>query len=218
MRIQSVAVGAYGTNCYLIEQEGHWMVVDPGDGRNAVLKYLQKEGIRPEKIAVTHGHMDHFADAAEMAETYQISIYFPRKEVGYLHSGLARRGPYDPAVFQAFEEALSNWGVYVEEGDRIQLDTLEFQILILPGHSDAGMCLYEKSQGVVFAGDQLFYRSVGRADLYRGDGEDLLKSIRQKLLTLPEDTVVLPGHGPATRIDQEKAGNPYLNGEMSWGM
>ncbi len=78
MRIQSVAVGAYGTNCYLIEQEGHWMVVDPGDGRNAVLKYLQKEGIRPEKIAVTHGHMDHFADAAEMAETYQIPIYILR--------------------------------------------------------------------------------------------------------------------------------------------
>ncbi len=218
MRIQSVAVGAYGTNCYLIEQEGHWMVVDPGDGRNAILRHLQKEGICPEKIAVTHGHMDHFADAAEMAETYQIPIYFPRKEVGYLRSELARRGPYDPAVFQTFEEALVNWGVYVEEGDRIRLDTLEFQVFILPGHSDAGMCLYEKSQGVVFAGDQLFYRSVGRTDLYRGDGEDLLRSIRQKLFTLPGDIVVLPGHGPATRIDHEKAENPYLNGEMSWGM
>ena len=134
-----------------------------------VSRHLQKEGIRPEKIAVTHGHMDHFADAAEMAETYQIPIYFPRKEVGYLCSELARRGPYDPAVFQTFEEGnLPNWGVYVEEGDRIRLDTLEFQVFILPGHSDAGMCLYEKSQGVVFAGDQLFYRSVGRTESVPG--------------------------------------------------
>ena len=217
MRIQSVAVGAYGTNCYLIEQEGHWMVVDPGEGRNAVLKYLQKKESVRKKSRLRTDTWIILRMRPRWRRHIRFLFIFP-EEVGYLHSELARRGPYDPAVFQAFEEALSNWGVYVEEGDRIQLDTLEFQILILPGHSDAGMCLYEKSQGVVFAGDQLFYRSVGRADLYRGDGEDLLKSIRQKLLTLPEDTVVLPGHGPATRIDQEKAENPYLNGEMSWGM
>lgn len=216
MEIKVIPVGMYQTNCYLAVSEGHWMVIDPGDGKNAVLRILESQGIVPEYVAVTHGHMDHYADAEGIAERYRIPILYPEQDMAYLDSREARRGPYDQWVVDSFRSGLSRWGRLLREGDEIRLGRNHFQILVLPGHSDGGMCLYEPEEKVLFSGDQLFAQSIGRMDLYRGSGSDLIRAIRQKLLVLPEETVVLPGHGASTSIGMEKKNNPYLSEEALW--
>lgn len=220
MKVQAIPVGAYQTNAYLVldETTGERMVVDPGDGNGALLEYLKEQDLQVHLIAITHGHMDHYADAAPMAEFFQAPVYFPKEEEAYLSSSEAQRGPYDAGVVRQFENSLACRGRLVSEGDSILLGSLCFEVLILPGHSAAGMCLYERREGVLFAGDQLFAGSIGRMDLYRGDGGDLIRSVRQKLLTLPEETLVLPGHGPETVIGREKKTNPFLSGDALWDL
>ena len=187
------------------------MVVDPGDGDDGVLEYLQKNGIRPERVLITHGHMDHFADAARLAEHYDIPIDFAKNEVEYLFSAEVQRGPYEEEVFEEFLQAVETRGNLLQDGDQLQLGESSFQIITLPGHSACGMCLYHPAAGVIIVGDQLFAGSIGRTDMYRGSGVQLIRSIQEKLLILPEETVVLPGHGPQTTIGQEKKTNPFLN-------
>lgn len=220
MKVQTIPVGAYQTNAYLVldETTGERMVVDPGDGNGALLEYLKEQGFRIHRIAVTHGHLDHYADAAGMAEFFQVPLYFPKEEAAYLSSPEAQRGPYDAGVVRQFENSLACRGRLVSEGDSIRLGSLCFEVLVLPGHSAAGMCLYERRQGVLFAGDQLFAGSIGRMDLYRGHGGDLVRAVQQKLLTLPDETLVLPGHGPETTIGREKQTNPFLSGDALWDL
>ena len=107
MKLQVIPVGIYQTNCYLIEEEGLCIAVDPGDGDGAILRYLEKKEKRVNAVIVTHGHMDHFADAAELAGHFQTPIYFPKEECAYLSSAEARRGPYDERIVHIFEKALA---------------------------------------------------------------------------------------------------------------
>lgn len=217
MKIQWFRVGMYQTNCFLLTSEdGHCMVVDPGDGDDGVLEYLQKNNIQPERVFVTHGHMDHFADAANLAESYNIPIDFAKKEVGYLFSQEVQRGPYEEEVFEEFLQAVETRGNLLQDGDTIQLGEIKFEILTLPGHSECGACLYTPEEKVIIVGDQLFAGSIGRTDMYRGSSTELIRSIKEKLLVLPEETVVLPGHGPQTTIGAEKKKNPFLAGDMLW--
>lgn len=218
MKLQVIPIGIYQTNCYLIEEEGLCIAVDPGDGDGAILRYLEKKEKRVNAVIVTHGHMDHFADAAELAGHFQTPIYFPKEECAYLSSAEARRGPYDERIVHIFEKALAQRGILTEEGEELRFGSLCFRVIVLSGHSKAGMCLYEASQKILLAGDQLFAGSIGRTDLYRGSGTDLVCGIRQKLLCLPEDTVVLPGHGPHTTIGEEKRSNPFLSEEVLWNL
>ena len=218
MKLQVISVGIYQTNCYLVEEEGLCIAVDPGDGEGAILGYLKEKKKRVNVVIITHGHMDHFADAAELAEYFQVPIYFPKEECAYLASAEARRGPYDERIVHRFERALAQRGSLTEEGEKLHFGSLCFRVMILSGHSKAGMCLYEENQKILFAGDQLFAGSIGRTDLYRGSGTDLVCGIRQKLLCLPEDTVVLPGHGPQTTIGAEKRSNPFLSEDVLWNL
>ena len=218
MKLQVIPVGAYQTNCYIIEEESMRIVIDPGDGNNRILKELTERGTRADQVVVTHGHMDHFADAAKLAEHFQTPIYFPKEECAYLSSAEARRGPYDERVVHGFGTALGGRGKLTEDGETIRFGNLCFRVIVFGGHSKAGMCLYEENQKMLIAGDQLFAGSIGRTDLYRGSGADLIAGIRQKILCLPEDTVVLPGHGPHTTIGKEKRSNPFLTGDLLWDL
>ena len=130
MKIQTIPIGVYQTNAYLVldEESGARMAVDPGDGGGALLEYLIESDLRIDQIAVTHGHMDHYADAAQLAEYFETPIYFPEQETAYLTSPEAQRGPYDAQTVRQFENALAQRGVLMNEGGRIRLGSLGFEV------------------------------------------------------------------------------------------
>ncbi|MBQ7064422.1 MAG: MBL fold metallo-hydrolase [Firmicutes bacterium] len=211
MKIQTAEVGLFQTNCYILTAEdGACLVIDPGDANGAVLRYLQQNRIRPDWIVVTHGHQDHYGDAAVLAKTLDVPILYPEGDVDYVLSRTARSGVNTADSGEAFIQALREHGHLVRDGERLEWGGVCFRLLTLAGHTDAGLCLYDPDGARLWAGDNLFYGSIGRTDLYRGDPGDLVRSITQKLLVLPDQTTVYSGHGRSTTIGFERAHNPYL--------
>lgn len=209
LALEVYAIGMYQTNCYLLSEDSHLVVIDPGDGRGALLHFLQQKQLTVDAVLVTHGHMDHFADAPAISEYYHCPILFPEKEVDYLSSQAGRRGPYQEETFAAFRAALKDRGLLLQDQSTWKWGEHEFSVRTLAGHSDAGACYYLPENAWLFGGDQLFCEGVGRMDLYSGPCS-LLQEIRQKLLILPDQTTVFPGHGPSTTIEHEKKYNPYV--------
>ena len=171
-------------------------------------------GLTVRYILITHGHMDHMKDAPLLAAAFGCPVVVHREEMEYIHSPEVKASPYSGQVFQAFEDAVAANGILVEDDQHLALGSLDIRILKVPGHSQASVCYYVESDKVVFDGDTLFWRSVGRTDFYRGSATDLLTAIRQKLLMLPDDVRVCPGHGPSTTVGQEKSQNPFLSSSM----
>lgn len=212
MRLQCIPVGAYQTNAYLLEEERHLLVIDPGDGQDALLSAIHRTDLTVDAVVVTHGHIDHFADAAALADAFDAAVYFPREEVSYLDDDLLKSGLYDEEKFQAFRTVLTKRGRLLEDGDSIVWRTHRFTIRIVGGHTDAGMAVCEPEEGMLFSGDILFRGSIGRTDYCRKGEEAFLEGIRQKLFELPETTRVWPGHGPGTTIGDEIRYNPFFEG------
>ncbi len=210
MKLSVCQVGSLGTNCYILEAEEEkvaW-IVDPGDESDKIAHVIEEREVEVEGILITHAHYDHIGAAGVLAERFDCSILLhPQEEVE------ARQGffvEYAPGLYAEFCEALAQRVQYVQEGQTLTLGDQEWRVIVIPGHSPASVCLYNERENVLVAGDTLFQYSMGRTDFYDGASSDLPKNIREKLLTLPEETVVLPGHGPATSIGNEKIRNPYL--------
>jgi len=204
MILQQLVVGELATNCYLVgcPQTRRGMVIDPGgDGRNIVLQ-IRALQLKVEKIVLTHGHIDHWAAAAEVAEATGASVVMHAADAFMLTN---------PAVSLA---SYINGGAslrandLLRDGDTVTAGTLKLRVLHTPGHTPGGICLY--TPGIVFTGDTLFEGSIGRTDLPGGDLRRLITSIKEKLLVLPDETEVYPGHGPLTTIAGERRHNPYL--------
>lgn len=205
-----VAKGLVDTNCYVIgcPVTRAAAVIDPGalsrieDKR--ILDLLEKDGLRAKYIINTHGHIDHMAGNRALQEDTGAEILIHRADAvrltdsrlnGSLLFGLDVVSP--PAVRQ------------LEDGDVIDLGGLHLKVLHTPGHTPGCICLL--CGWTIFSGDTLFAGAVGRTDLPGGSAEDIIKSIREKLLVLPDETLVRPGHGPRTTIGTERRGNPFLN-------
>lgn len=212
MRIAKFEFSLFGINTYVVwdPETRKCAVVDPGmiddRERNAIRNFIDREKLSVEHIINTHLHVDH-----------AIGNSFAVKEFGA--PVLAHRGDeplgadlrQQARMFQIQEE-VDNVSVstYIEDGDVVRVGNGSLQVLHVPGHSKGSIALYDKEGGYVIVGDALFYGSVGRTDLPGGDMDELLASIRGKLLALPDDTVVYPGHGPATTIGRERMYNPFL--------
>jgi len=212
MRIAKFEFSLFGINTYVVwdPETRECAVVDPGmiddRERNAIRNFIDREKLSVEHIINTHLHVDH-----------AIGDSFAVKEFGA--PVLAHRGDeplgadlrQQARMFQIQEE-VDNVSVstYIEDGDVVRVGNGSLQVLHVPGHSKGSIALYDKEGGYVLVGDALFYGSVGRTDLPGGDMDELLASIRGKLLALPDDTVVYPGHGPATTIGWERMYNPFL--------
>lgn len=212
MRIAKFEFSLFGINTYVVwdPETRKCAVVDPGmiddRERNAIRNFIDREKLSVEHIINTHLHVDH-----------AIGDSFAVKEFGA--PVLAHRGDeplgadlrQQARMFQIQEE-VDNVSVstYIEDGDVVRVGNGSLQVLHVPGHSKGSIALYDKEGGYVLVGDALFYGSVGRTDLPGGDMDELLASIRGKLLALPDDTVVYPGHGPATTIGRERMYNPFL--------
>jgi hydroxyacylglutathione hydrolase len=195
LEVVSLPLGAYQTNCYVVSTEGSTdaVVIDPGDAAETVLGVLAERGLTLRAVLVTHGHLDHIGAVRDLAERAGVEVWMARGDA----DDLRRFGPapYDP------EHVVSG-------GDTVDVAGIGFRVLDVPGHT-AGSVAFA-ADGVAFVGDVLFAGSIGRTDLQGGDLDTLIASIGLLMRELPPDTVVAPGHGPATTLERELASNPFL--------
>ena len=200
-------VGALQCNCSILgdETSREAIVVDPGDDIPRIMAILQRHHLTVKQILITHAHIDHIAGAARLKQlTGAPILYNPRDLplVKMMDVQASWLGMPTPEV-HAPDDTL-------EEGRVIAITGLSGNILATPGHTQGSVCLHLPAQDVLIAGDTLFAGSVGRTDLPGGDTRTLIRSINDKLLTLPDETIVVPGHGPNTTIGEERASNPFL--------
>jgi glyoxylase-like metal-dependent hydrolase (beta-lactamase superfamily II) len=206
MILEGLVVGMFQSNCFVAADEAtrEALIVDPGDEPERILDALQRHELEAKLIVVTHTHVDHVAalQAVRDATGASVAMHRDAYESSKGDSGLMRM------LLGASAPPIGEPDVWAEDGDKLTVGGLELEVLFCPGHAFGHICLL--GEGVVFTGDALFAGGIGRFDLPGGDGKLLLKSIREKLLTLPDETVVLAGHGPTSTIGEEKRSNPFL--------
>ena len=211
MIVQSYTVNPFAENTYIANDQGQTVVIDPGfygaSERAAALDYLADNHLTVDRLLLTHGHIDHIIDCAYWADTTGLQFEMHEADIPLLtmaqqQAQLFGVEMHDPPIPTEF----------LKEGDVLTIGSASWQVLEAPGHSPGSVCFYDELNGFVIAGDVLFDGSVGRTDLWQGSMDTLLRSIRTKMLTLPDDTIVYPGHGPATTIGRERAYNPFLQG------
>lgn len=204
-----VPVGALECNCSIFGDEAsrEAIVVDPGDDIRLIREILERHGLKVRAIFITHAHIDHIGGAARLKALTGAPVWMNSND----------QTLYDNLDWQA------NWlgvatpdrtevDVGARDGDSLQLGETAFHVLHTPGHTQGSLCLFVPAEGKLLAGDTLFRDSIGRTDLPGGDGRQILRSIEDKLLRLPEETRVICGHGPETTIGREKERNPFLQG------
>jgi hydroxyacylglutathione hydrolase len=209
MEIDRLVLGAYETNCYVLRggpAERRCLLIDAGLEAERLVDFIYRSSFNLEAVVLTHGHIDHIGGVNLLRESFDgIKVYIHK---------------LDADMLARTEENLSAWAgesfitgpadFFLEEGDIVREAGLKLEVFHTPGHTPGGVSLYSKEEGVVFVGDALFAGSVGRTDFPGGDMEQLIASIKGKLLYLPDETVVYPGHGPVTTIAHEKMNNPFL--------
>jgi hydroxyacylglutathione hydrolase len=207
MIVKMLVVGPFASNCYIVgsspSKEG--MIIDPGAEAETILRTVMQMELSISLIVVTHAHMDHVGALRKVQKKTNAQFAIHKAEKGF--------------VFSAPMRMLTSLGLtpvksppkpdrLLKDGDRINVGDLHFEVLHTPGHSSGGICLL--GHGVVFSGDTLFNFGIGRTDFPGCSHELLMQSIREKLMVLPDETIVYPGHGPPTTIGDERRGNPFL--------
>jgi glyoxylase-like metal-dependent hydrolase (beta-lactamase superfamily II) len=210
MILQSLVVGRIEANCYIACDEGtrDVLVVDPGDDVPRVLEALRALEARAVSVLVTHHHLDHSGGAAELLTALpEARFYMHRAD----YPLVAQSAPTAPMWYGRPIAPPREPDEYLEGGERIEVGRHGFSALHCPGHTPGSICLYsDEADGFVFTGDVLFAGSIGRTDFPGGNHEQLLDSIRSRLLTLPPSTLVLPGHLGASTIEREARSNPFV--------
>ncbi len=205
MYFERLVVGPLSVNCYIIgdEHSREAIIVDPGGNARDILETLRREQLKPLAIVNTHAHFDHLIALAQMRQSTGAPLFIHVDEVPILASASlgARMFGFAMEQPQPAERLL-------RDGDQVRVGTLTLRVLHTPGHTPGGICLL--GDGWVISGDTLFQAGIGRTDLPGGDYATLMASIRDKLLTLPDTTIVYPGHGEPTTIGEERQLNPFL--------
>jgi hydroxyacylglutathione hydrolase len=202
-------VGVLQCNCSVFgdEETREGLVVDPGDDIDDVLAVVRKHGLTVKAIVITHAHIDHIGGAQKMKAATRAPVYMNTND-----SELQKMLDVQAAWLGMRPAAPVEIDTPAKDGDRLVVGTSEVHVLHTPGHTQGSISLWMPAEGKLVAGDTLFRDSIGRTDLPGGDGRQILRSIHDKLMPLPDDTVVVPGHGPNTTIGREKRFNPFLEG------
>jgi hydroxyacylglutathione hydrolase len=201
--VRKLTLGPYASNCYIVGDEAtkEAMIIDPGAAAGEILRAVEKLGLKIKLIVLTHRHPDHVGAAAPVKKATGAPLA--------VHAECAKYLPQSESyVYEQPFEGVPRPERILEDGDTIDIGGLHFKVLHTPGHTPCGISIY--GEGHVFTGDTLFNYGIGRYDLIDGDYDALIKGIRTKLLTLPPETIVHPGHGPDSMITTEKRANPFL--------
>jgi glyoxylase-like metal-dependent hydrolase (beta-lactamase superfamily II) len=204
--ITTLPVGMIQTNCYIAacEETQEAAIIDPGGNSERILAEVERQGLTVKVVLNTHAHFDHTDANGAIVEATGVALA--------LHAGdePLLRASGGAAMFGLQADPSPPPDLELRDGDELEVGTLCFRVLHTPGHTPGHVCFYEAGQGVLFDGDVLFYRGIGRTDLPGGNWQQLMDSIQRILFALPDETVVYSGHGPATTIGEEKQLNPWL--------
>lgn len=207
MKIQLFVENAIQTNSWVIidEDTNEAIIIDLGGGYKRIFEYINSQNADLKYILCTHGHFDHIMGISEMqSDNIDIPVYMSKKDehmTAEINSMLQRFG-----IFGNYKNVKVD--KFIDENSQLSIGNKNIQVIETPGHSQGGLCF--KIENNLFSGDSLFCREIGRCDLPGGNFKELINSIKTKLITLPEDTIVYPGHGCVTNIKEEKQYNPYL--------
>ncbi|MCK4902568.1 MAG: MBL fold metallo-hydrolase [Thermoplasmatales archaeon] len=204
-QVEPLIVGPLMSNCYIVwdEKTKQGVIIDPGDDPQDIMSRVKDLGITIKYILATHGHFDHVGGAASLRQNLNAEFLAHEKDFFFIEDG---------------KNAANRWNVdidqpprpdrFIKDGDKIKFGDFELEVLHTPGHSPGGVSfLYDR---MLFGGDTLFQGSIGRTDFRQGSFEDLSNSIKKRLYTLPDDTIVYTGHGPVTTIGDEKRYNAFV--------
>lgn len=201
MRVDALSVGELQVNCYILSssQTGNAIIIDPGDDYPKIKSFLEKHKLNPKFIVHTHGHIDHI----QADDEFGLTVYAHKLDVELLKDSGKNLSNFLSLPFKVSSPVKP-----LEDGEKITLDDMSLEVMHTPGHTPGGICL--KAKNVVFTGDTLFAGSIGRTDFPGASGKQLIKSIKDRLFILPDETLVYPGHGPSSSIGEEKRENPFL--------
>jgi hydroxyacylglutathione hydrolase len=202
--LRKLQLGMFASNCYVVGDESSkdGMIIDPGAEADQIMRVVGDLGLNIKLIVLTHGHMDHVGALKEVKEATGAQIAIHADDASSLQGNIMRH------VFSRSSESLPPADVLLKEGDTVDIGELHFQVLHTPGHTPGGICLL--AEGIVFTGDTLFNFGIGRADFPGASYDQEIESIRTRLMPLPDNTIVCPGHGPDTTIGVERQFNPFL--------
>lgn len=197
--IEAIPAGIYDANCYILVEENtkECGIIDPGGDSQRLISQIDGLNAKPKFILLTHGHMDHVGGVIDLVKKYNIPFYISKTDEEYMEK--------DDSVFGTLPKASG----YLKEGDTFELHGEIIKVLETPGHTKGGLC-FLLGNDKVFTGDTLFNGSVGRTDFPGGSMNEIIKSIKEKLLPLGDEVDVYPGHGNMTSIAHEKKYNPFL--------
>ncbi len=204
-----LVVGLLQCNCSVVgdEESREAMVIDPGDNVEEILVILKRHGLKLKQIVVTHAHIDHVGGAMRLKRATGAPILLNQNDQALLAMLEVQAGWIG---LPALEAVKVDQGL--REGDTVAAGKLSAGVIHTPGHTEGSVCLYFPAEKKLLAGDTLFAGSIGRTDLPGGSFEKIMRSLHEKVMALPDETVVVPGHGPATTIGEERESNPFLIG------
>ena len=211
IKVYVAVLGPVGTNCYILinEESGEGAIIDAADNADRLLNAVEKKGAKLTKLLLTHAHWDHIGAVNDMIDmTSELPVYIGVNDVPLMENPSQNCSSW---LADHPDTVSRDKVITLNDGDELEVLGESVKVIEVPGHTIGGMCYYIPELKCLFDGDTLFRSSVGRSDFPTGNGEDLLNNIREKLLTLPEDTNVFPGHDSPTTIGREKEHNYYFS-------
>ena len=207
MKIETLVLGSVRTNCYLLINEGtrETLVVDPADRVDVIARKIVDEDLTLKAILLTHGHGDHILAVNDLKKQFGVKVYAAKAEEPLL---LNPEQNLSQALFGIAVTVKPD--ILLEDGQEFEAAGIRLRMIHTPGHTPGGCCYYQADEKVLFSGDTLFCGSIGRTDFPGGSLSELIRSVKEKLLILPEDVKVYPGHEELTTIGHEKRYNPYM--------
>ena len=206
MKVENIVLGSIGTNCYIVtnEETKECFAVDMAECPQEYVNYIKNNGLEMKGLFLTHGHFDHIMGIDDFLEAFPVPVYAGEDELPVIEDDrLNVSSMYGPKY--AFHGAKP-----VKDGQVIECAGIEVHVLHTPGHTVGGCCYYLPEEHRLFSGDTLFCASIGRTDLPTGSSSQLVRSVQEKIMTLPDDTKIYPGHMEETSVQFEKEHNPFI--------